>query len=97
MLLSFDRLGALKWLLIGITALVTAFLLLPVAFIAALSFGSSLTHDQEEALRLSDRIALFNAGRKAYLVYGNYEALLGYNCAHAYALAVSQLADRIRR
>jgi putative spermidine/putrescine transport system permease protein len=41
MLLSFDRLGALKWLLVGITALVTAFLLLPVIFIAALSFGSS--------------------------------------------------------
>lgn len=51
-----------------------------------------------KALPSVDReAALLRAGRKAYLVYGNYEALLGYNCAHAYALAVSQLADRIRR
>jgi len=50
------------------------------------------------ALPKVDRDAsLYRAGKKAYLVYGNYEALLGYNCAHAYALAVSQLADRIRR
>lgn len=32
---------------------------------------------------------------KAYLVYGNYEALLGYNCAHTYALSVSLLSDAI--
>jgi membrane-bound lytic murein transglycosylase B len=45
----------------------------------------------------SDRDAsLYRAGKRAFLVYTNYEALLGYNCAHAYALAVSQLADRIR-
>ena len=50
------------------------------------------------ALPRADRDAsLLRAGKKAYLVYGNYEALLGYNCAHAYVLAVSQLADRIRR
>lgn len=50
------------------------------------------------ALPAVDRDAsLYLAGRKAYLVYRNYEALLGYNCAHAYALAVSQLADRIGR
>jgi membrane-bound lytic murein transglycosylase B len=50
-----------------------------------------------KALPRADRDAsLFRAGKRAYLVYGNYEALLGYNCAHAYALAVSQLADRIR-
>lgn len=41
MLLSFERLGWWKWVLIGITALTTAFLLLPILFIAALSFGSS--------------------------------------------------------
>jgi membrane-bound lytic murein transglycosylase B len=41
--------------------------------------------------------SLLRAGTRAYLVYGNYEALLAYNCAHAYALAVGQLADRIRR
>lgn len=41
--------------------------------------------------------SLLRVGRRAWLVYGNYEALLGYNCAHAYAMAVSQLADRIAR
>lgn len=49
------------------------------------------------ALPKVDRDAsLVRGGSTAYLVYGNYEALLGYNCAHAYALAVGQLADRIR-
>ena len=43
-----------------------------------------------------DRAAsLLNAGSKTYLVYGNYETLLGYNCAHAYALAVALLSDRL--
>lgn len=28
-----------------------------------------------------------------FLVYGNYEALLDYNCSHSYALAVGLLAD----
>ncbi len=46
--------------------------------------------------RVDREASLYRAGAKAYLVYANYEALLGYNCAHAYALAVSQLADRIR-
>ena len=50
------------------------------------------------ALPKVDRAAsLLPAGRRAFLVYANYETLLGYNCAHAYALAVGQLADRIRR
>lgn len=40
--------------------------------------------------------SLMRAGSKNYLVYGNYDALLGYNCAHAYALAVGLLSDRIR-
>jgi membrane-bound lytic murein transglycosylase B len=30
-----------------------------------------------------------------FLVYRNYEALLGYNCAHYYALSVAMLADRL--
>jgi len=34
-------------------------------------------------------------GKKNYLVYSNYDVLLGYNCAHAYALAVGLLSDRI--
>ncbi len=41
MLLDFDRLGAWKWVLVTITALVALFLLLPIVFIAALSFGDS--------------------------------------------------------
>src|SRR5262245_7113481 len=40
--------------------------------------------------------SLVLAGSRAFLVYGNYEAILGYNCAHSYALAVGLLADRIR-
>jgi putative spermidine/putrescine transport system permease protein len=41
MLLDYDKLGAWKWLLLGTTLLVCVFLLLPIVFIAALSFGSS--------------------------------------------------------
>ncbi|MBB4294204.1 putative spermidine/putrescine transport system permease protein [Rhizobium leguminosarum] len=41
MLLNFDRLGWWKYVLVGITLLTAAFLLLPIVFIAALSFGSS--------------------------------------------------------
>jgi len=49
------------------------------------------------ALPKADRSAsLLRAGSKNYLVYGNYDALLGYNCAHAYALAVGLLSDRLR-
>jgi membrane-bound lytic murein transglycosylase B len=39
--------------------------------------------------------SLLRAGAKSYLVYSNYDALLGYNCAHAYALAVGLLSDRL--
>ncbi len=50
------------------------------------------------ALPRVDRTAsLLRAGKKSYLVYSNYDTLLGYNCAHAYALAVGLLADRIAR
>ena len=49
-----------------------------------------------QALPKVDRDAsLLRAGSKNYLVYGNYDALLGYNCAHAYALAVGLLSDRL--
>lgn len=41
MLLDFDKLGGLRIFLIGLTVLVCLFLVLPIAFIAALSFGSS--------------------------------------------------------
>lgn len=41
MLLDFHRLGGLKWVLVGIGLFVAAFLLLPILFTVALSFGSS--------------------------------------------------------
>ena len=40
--------------------------------------------------------SLIREGKRAFLLYGNYEALLDYNCAHSYALAVGLLADRIK-
>jgi membrane-bound lytic murein transglycosylase B len=39
--------------------------------------------------------SLIHTGQRAYLVYPNYEALLEYNCAHSYALAVALLSDRL--
>ena len=36
--------------------------------------------------------SLVLAGGKNYLVYKNYDVLLGYNCAHAYALTVGLLS-----
>lgn len=48
------------------------------------------------ALPKVDRAAsLLRAGKKNYLVYSNYDSLLGYNCAHAYALAVGLLSNRL--
>src|SRR5690349_25033535 len=41
MLLDFDRLGALRWALLSVGVGVALFLLLPIVFIAALSFGDS--------------------------------------------------------
>ena len=40
--------------------------------------------------------SLVAAGSRHFLVYDNYEAILGYNCAHTYALSVALLSDRIR-
>ena len=41
--------------------------------------------------------ALVSGTTRHFLVYDNYEALLDYNCAHAYALAVALLSDSIAR
>jgi len=38
---------------------------------------------------------LVSGSRRHFLVYDNYDALLAYNCAHAYALSVALLSDRI--
>jgi membrane-bound lytic murein transglycosylase B len=40
--------------------------------------------------------SLVQAGRRNFLLYSNYDALLAYNCAHTYALSVGLLADRLR-
>lgn len=40
--------------------------------------------------------SLLQAGSRTFLVYGNYESLLGYNCAHSYALSVGLLANGIK-
>jgi membrane-bound lytic murein transglycosylase B len=39
--------------------------------------------------------SLVRVDTRTFLVYGNYEALLTYNCAHRYALSIGVLADRI--
>jgi membrane-bound lytic murein transglycosylase B len=33
---------------------------------------------------------------RSFLVYSNYDAILGYNCAHHYALSIALLADRLQ-
>ena len=37
-----------------------------------------------------------DVGPRTFLAYPNYDAILGYNCAHYYALTVALLADRLR-
>jgi len=39
--------------------------------------------------------SLLRVDTHTFLVYRNYEVLLGYNCAHSYALTVGMLADSI--
>jgi len=39
--------------------------------------------------------AMVSGAKRHFLVYGNYDALLEYNCAHSYAISVALLADRI--
>jgi membrane-bound lytic murein transglycosylase B len=38
---------------------------------------------------------LLVSGERSFLLHPDYEALLRYNCAHAYALAVGLLSDRV--
>lgn len=40
--------------------------------------------------------SLVMAGTRSFLLYDNYDALLGYNCAHSYALSVALLSDLMR-
>ena len=39
--------------------------------------------------------SLLAVGSRRFLVYGNYDTILAYNCAHAYALSVALLSDRM--
>ncbi len=45
--------------------------------------------------RVAIEASVIHTGQRAFLVYGNYESLLDYNCAHSYALAVALLSERI--
>jgi membrane-bound lytic murein transglycosylase B len=48
------------------------------------------------ALPTADQRASLVSGRsRHFLVYDNYDAILEYNCAHAYAISVALLADAI--
>jgi membrane-bound lytic murein transglycosylase B len=49
-----------------------------------------------QQLPTADIEASLVTGTRNFLVYPNYQALLGYNCAHTYALSVAMLSDRIR-
>src|SRR5262249_7940379 len=40
--------------------------------------------------------SLVGDGVRYFLVYGNYEALLTYNCATSYAISVGMLSDRLK-
>jgi membrane-bound lytic murein transglycosylase B len=53
------------------------------------------TADGKALPRVEIDASLISTGKRAFLVYGNYEALLEYNCAHSYALAVALLSERI--
>jgi membrane-bound lytic murein transglycosylase B len=39
--------------------------------------------------------SIVRAGRRQFLVYPNYQAILAYNCVHAYGLSVALLSDLI--
>lgn len=39
--------------------------------------------------------SLFEMDKRTFLAYENYEALLGYNCSHNYALSVALLSDKL--
>ena len=66
--------------------------------------AAALTEWQRRGVRRDDGgglpvdgdAALVRAGTRRFLVGANYDALLHYNCAHHYALAVAMLADQIQ-
>lgn len=46
--------------------------------------------------KITRMAGLVDVGTRRFLVYPNYDAILGYNCAHYYALTVALIADRLR-
>jgi membrane-bound lytic murein transglycosylase B len=44
----------------------------------------------------SIKASLVRGKKRAFLVYANYEAILGYNCSNSYAVSVGLLADQIK-
>jgi membrane-bound lytic murein transglycosylase B len=70
----------------------------------AMTVALPLEEWQKMGVRLADGRALPSADQAAslvsgssrhFLVYENYDVLLDYNCAHAYALGVALLSDRL--
>jgi membrane-bound lytic murein transglycosylase B len=57
-------------------------------------FGVRLRNGAALPANMPDAAIVSGATRR-FLVYANYDALLEYNCAHAYAVSVGLLADRI--
>ena len=56
-----------------------------------------VTRVDGSALPKADLTAgLVDVGERKFLVYPNYDAILGYNCAHYYALTVALLGDSLR-
>ena len=57
--------------------------------------GLGVTNMDGTPVPALDMIAgLVDVGERTFLVYPNYDAILGYNCAHYYALTVALLADQ---
>ncbi len=46
---------------------------------------------------LDQEASLVSGASRHFLVYRNYDALIEYNCAHAYAISVGLLGDRVGR
>lgn len=43
-----------------------------------------------------DASLVITGDNRTFLAYRNYEAILGYNCAHYYAISIGTLADRLQ-
>jgi membrane-bound lytic murein transglycosylase B len=52
--------------------------------------GPQVADDEQATLLEPD-----GAGATAYLTFGNYRAILDYNCSNFYALSVGLLADAV--